>query len=179
MRAIQILDGSVPLTRTINFLHISYFNLITIAEIYSSVLLIRFLRKTYRTALISTEVRLSGLCLVGIVRAATYPFQLIKQYAVNIPNQIDRFVYSLECLFPVLLIINIIIPKDRGASKLYKIILISSRDVQHARRSLPSPPDSWSSVAPVPDEQCTKDITTPELTDLTVSCQCHDTQPRQ
>lgn len=116
MRAIQILDGSVPLTRAINFLHIGYFSSIAIAETYSSVLLIGFLRKAYRTALIvssmrpvlryllwSTEVRLSGLCLVGIVGAATYPFQLVEQHAVNIPNQIDRFVYSLECLFPVLL----------------------------------------------------------------------------
>ncbi|GJP89799.1 putative Tyrosyl-tRNA synthetase [Aspergillus niger] len=192
MRAIQILDGSVPLTRAINFLHIGYFSSIAIAETYSSVLLIGFLRKAYRTALIvssmrpvlryllwSTEVRLSGLCLVGIVRAATYPFQLVEQHAVNIPNQIDRFVYSLECLFPVLLIIDIVVPKDRGASELHKIISVSSRDVHHARRSLPSPPDSWSSVAPVPDEQCTKGITTPEPTDLTVSCRCHDTQPRQ
>ncbi|RDH13911.1 hypothetical protein M747DRAFT_23701, partial [Aspergillus niger ATCC 13496] len=106
-------------------------------------------------------------------------FQLVEQHAVNIPNQIDRFVYSLECLFPVLLIIDIVVPKDRGAGELHKIISVSSRDVHHARRSLPSPLDSWSSAPPVPDKQCTKGITTPESTDLTVSCRCHDTQPRQ
>ncbi|OJJ65426.1 hypothetical protein ASPBRDRAFT_201824, partial [Aspergillus brasiliensis CBS 101740] len=75
--------------------------------------------------------------------------------------------------------IDIVVPKDRGASELHKIISVSSRDVYHPRHSLPSPPDSLSSAPPVPDEQWTKGITTPEATDLTVNSRCHDTQPQQ
>jgi hypothetical protein len=51
----------------------------------------------------STEIRVSLLCLIGITRAITYSFQATAQSATTVAGQIDRFVYTLETMFPVIM----------------------------------------------------------------------------
>lgn len=51
----------------------------------------------------STEIRLASLALVGVTRAITYSFQNTAQSAEGVAGQLDRFAYSLECLFPVVM----------------------------------------------------------------------------
>jgi hypothetical protein len=103
-------------------LHIGYFVYIAIVESISSF----FLRRTFLTAkkmspivlrlspdekqrnlfqhlVRSTEIRAGSLRLVGITRAITYTFQTTAQSAESVANQVDRFAYTLECMFPVLM----------------------------------------------------------------------------
>jgi hypothetical protein len=51
----------------------------------------------------STEIRVASLGLVGITRAITYTFQTTAQSAESVANEVDRFAYTLECMFPILL----------------------------------------------------------------------------
>ncbi|KAL2827275.1 hypothetical protein BJY01DRAFT_262080 [Aspergillus pseudoustus] len=117
LQSVEILRESSMYKSPISLLYIGYFIVVAIVETLSAVFLIRFLLDAYRTApvmlrtrhlflflLRSTELRVSSLALIGITRAATYPFQITEQHAVNIPNQIDRLVYIIKCLFPVVLI---------------------------------------------------------------------------
>lgn len=116
LRAYETLHESSAFKSSISFLHIGYFTIMAVVETYSSFFLLRFFLKAYRTVPISsrtryllryllrsTELRVASLALIGITRAAAYPFQVTEQHAVNIPNQIDRLVYTVECLFPIIL----------------------------------------------------------------------------
>jgi hypothetical protein len=51
----------------------------------------------------STEIRVASLGIVGITRAITYTFQTTAQSAESVANEVDRFAYTLECMFPMLL----------------------------------------------------------------------------
>jgi hypothetical protein len=52
----------------------------------------------------STEIRLATLAVIGFSRAITYSFQTTAQSATTTASQLDRFVYTLECMFPVMLL---------------------------------------------------------------------------
>lgn len=52
----------------------------------------------------STEVRVAILAVQGILRAITHSFQTPGQKASNIASQLDRFLYTIFCLYPVLLL---------------------------------------------------------------------------
>ena len=46
---------------------------------------------------------MASLGIVGITRAITYTFQTTAQSAETVANEVDRFAYTLECMFPILL----------------------------------------------------------------------------
>ena len=105
------------LQKLISSLHIGYFTCIALIEVLSSVFLLRKFAEARRTSreasstsglfsylMRSTEVRLATLAIIGITRAVTYSFQETAQSATNVASQVDRFVYTLECMFPVMML---------------------------------------------------------------------------
>jgi hypothetical protein len=65
----------------------------------------------FRHLLQSTEIRLASLCCIGILRAVTFSLRTSAQSATTVPGEVDRFAYTLECLFPVVMIIDILASK--------------------------------------------------------------------
>ncbi|OHE94940.1 hypothetical protein CORC01_09734 [Colletotrichum orchidophilum] len=123
-RAKFILRGNTDLQSTVNSLHIGYFVLIASLECLSSFFLLKTFAEVKSTSLRaalkgglfkylmrSTEVRLATLALIGTMRAVTYSSQIAAQSATNAASQIDRFAYTLECLFPVVMFIDILASK--------------------------------------------------------------------
>ncbi|KAG7284838.1 hypothetical protein NEMBOFW57_009453 [Staphylotrichum longicolle] len=58
----------------------------------------------FRFLMRSTEVRLALLAVVGIIHAVTYSFQATAQSATHTASQVDRFAYTLESLFPIMML---------------------------------------------------------------------------
>lgn len=111
-----IVGGDADLQAIVNHLHMAYFPLIAVLECLSAYcLLTSFARakiggfthstKTnlFHYLMCSTEVRLALLAVVGIMRAVTYSFQVSAQSATDIASQVDRFCYTMECLFPIVM----------------------------------------------------------------------------
>ncbi|KEF55712.1 uncharacterized protein A1O9_08462 [Exophiala aquamarina CBS 119918] len=103
--------------KTINSLHVGYFVLIATVECISAFFLLRTFHKAkvmsretaIRTDLLrhlmrSTEGRLALLAILGTMRAITYSFQASAQSATGIASQLDRFAYTLECMFPIMML---------------------------------------------------------------------------
>ncbi|ESU10175.1 hypothetical protein SNK03_005689 [Fusarium graminearum] len=124
VRARRILQGLDDDQSLINHLHMGYFILIALLECVSSFFLLRVFGSAKSTSLSaaikaglfrylmrSTEVRLALLAVLGVMRAITYSFQNSQQMATNLASQIDRFAYSMECMFPVMMIIDILASK--------------------------------------------------------------------
>lgn len=116
VRARRILQGLDDDQSLINHLHMGYFILIALLECVSSFFLLRVFGSAKSTSLSaaikaglfrylmrSTEVRLALLAVLGVMRAITYSFQNSQQMATNLASQIDRFAYSMECMFPVMM----------------------------------------------------------------------------
>lgn len=123
-RARDILSGSISLQSTIDHLHIGYFSTIALVECTSAFFLLRKFASARRTSIEasstsglfsylmrSTEIRLATLALIGFSRAITYSFQTTAQSATTPASQLDRFVYTLECIFPIMLFIDILASK--------------------------------------------------------------------
>jgi hypothetical protein len=117
-RVKYILGGNIGYQDTVNRLHMAYFPLLAVLECLSAYYLLTTFAKVKMNAfklkrasksslfqylMRSTEVRLALLAVVGIMRAVTYSFQQTAQSATNIASQIDRFAYTLECLFPMVI----------------------------------------------------------------------------
>jgi hypothetical protein len=109
-------DSNSGLQHTVNHLHVAYFLLIAVVECVSAYYLLttfakarkNSLKRAIKTGLFqylmrSTEVRLALLAIVGTMRAVTYSFQVSAQSATSVAGQVDRFCYTMECLFPVIL----------------------------------------------------------------------------
>ncbi|KAF5004978.1 hypothetical protein FDECE_8557 [Fusarium decemcellulare] len=124
VRARRILNEAEGEQSVINNLHMGYFVLIALLECLSSFFLLRVFSSAKSTSLKaaikaglfrylmrSTEVRLALLAVLGIMRAVTYSFQTASQSATNIASQIDRFAYGMECMFPVMMLIDILASK--------------------------------------------------------------------
>ncbi|KAH7251266.1 hypothetical protein BKA59DRAFT_126454 [Fusarium tricinctum] len=124
VRARRIIQGIDDEQSLINHLHMGYFILIALLECLSSFFLLRVFGSAKSTSLSaaikaglfrylmrSTEVRLALLAILGIIRAVTYSFQNSQQMATNLASQIDRFAYAMECMFPVMMIIDILASK--------------------------------------------------------------------
>ncbi|KAF5966629.1 hypothetical protein FBULB1_11548 [Fusarium bulbicola] len=124
VRARRIMNALDTDQSLINHLHMGYFILIALLECLSSFFLLRVFSSAKSTSLSaaikaglfrylmrSTEVRLALLAVLGIIRAVTYSFQNAEQSATNLASQIDRFAYSMECMFPVMMIIDILASK--------------------------------------------------------------------
>jgi hypothetical protein len=116
-RAKDILEGSTSHQSTIDHLHIGYFSSIALVECISAFFLLRKFASARRTSIEaastsglfkylmrSTEIRLATLAIIGFSRAITYSFQTTAQSATTTASQLDRFVYTLECLFPIMLL---------------------------------------------------------------------------
>ena len=116
-RVKSILDPTLNLQSTIDHLHVGYFSLIALIECVSSFFLLRKFAQAHRASqdvfsksglfsylLRSTEIRLATLALIGVSRAITYSSQSAAQSATSVASQIDRFVYTMETMFPVMLL---------------------------------------------------------------------------
>ncbi|KAH8704385.1 hypothetical protein GQ44DRAFT_692634 [Phaeosphaeriaceae sp. PMI808] len=119
-RAQNTINGNLDLQSYVAHFHIGYFVAIALVEMLSSFYLIRIFTEAkkggaeiaskgglfhYLTK--STELRLATLALIGVTRAITYSFQKTMK-ASDITGQIDRFVFTLECLFPMIMYIDIL-----------------------------------------------------------------------
>ncbi|KAB8228266.1 uncharacterized protein BDW43DRAFT_316115 [Aspergillus alliaceus] len=138
-RVQEITQGGVsshsagPLQLRIDYLHVGYFATIALVETWSSFFLIRLLHKAYsispklsstrlvfRYMIRTTEMRVASLCFIGITRAVTYSLQVTSQTAATVAGQLDRFAYTMECLFPLVMVTDILASKkfnlgDRNA----------------------------------------------------------------
>ncbi|KAK2001693.1 hypothetical protein LX36DRAFT_328268 [Colletotrichum falcatum] len=112
-RVRYILKDDTNIQDTVNNLHICYFVLIASLECLSAFFLLKMFVEIKSTSaraasragffkylMRSTEVRLATLAVLGTMRAATYSFQMAAQSATNAASQLDRLAYTLECLFP-------------------------------------------------------------------------------
>lgn len=115
-RARFILDPELGLQDLINRLHIGYFTAIALVECVTSYFLLKKFASGKKASeqvslgaslfshlMHSTEIRLATLALIGTTRAVTYYFQAEQQRATSDASQVDRFVYTVECMFPVML----------------------------------------------------------------------------
>ena len=115
-RARDILANDVNLQKTIDHLHIGYFSSIALVECISAFFLLRKFASARRDSMAatstsglfpylmrSTEIRLTFLAAIGFSRAITYSSQTTAQSATTVASQVDRFVYTLECLFPIVM----------------------------------------------------------------------------
>ncbi|KAK8058507.1 hypothetical protein PG994_008955 [Apiospora phragmitis] len=114
-------SNSAELQTLVNHLHMGYFISIALIECISSVLLLQKFNSArhismktalqsgtgvlFRYLMRSTEVRLALLAVVGVTRAVTYSFQATAISASSVAGQIDRFAYTLECTFPIMLLL--------------------------------------------------------------------------
>ncbi|ROT37857.1 hypothetical protein SODALDRAFT_175679 [Sodiomyces alkalinus F11] len=116
-RAEAILNNDPRAQYIINRLHVGYFTGIALVECVSAFYLLRKFASVRRTSvraslptaffrhlMRSTEVRLAALALIGTSRALTYYSHPSFQRASSVASQIDRFVYTLECMFPIMLL---------------------------------------------------------------------------
>lgn len=124
-RVWNIQSGNDKFQDLINHLHVAYFILIALAEILSAYFLLRTFAVAQRSSMHtlqsnqtlfkrlthSTELRLALLAPIGITRSITYSFQVSAQSATNVATQMDRFAYSLECMFPIILIVDLLASK--------------------------------------------------------------------
>jgi hypothetical protein len=114
-RAQNTINGNDALQAIVARLHIGYFVLIAVIETVSAYFLLQIFASArkqsevvshsglFRYLTQSTEIRLASLALVGITRAITYSFQKNLQSASDVAGQIDRFVFTLECMFPIMM----------------------------------------------------------------------------
>ncbi|OAQ62462.1 hypothetical protein VFPPC_16659 [Pochonia chlamydosporia 170] len=116
-----ILDNNSPaLELTLGYLHVAYFITIALIECVSAVFLLRTFRMALRSSeflssdashlhylVRSTEVRLSTLALIGIMRAVVFPLQFVFTEE-GLAGQLDHFASILESLFPVVMFIDIL-----------------------------------------------------------------------
>ncbi|KAE8145188.1 hypothetical protein BDV25DRAFT_165218 [Aspergillus avenaceus] len=119
-----------PLQHRIDYLHVGYFAAIALVESWSSFFLLRLLHSAYRVSpklsftrqifrhlLRSTEMRVASLCIIGVMRAVTYSLQITSQTASTLAGQLDRFAYTMECLFPIILVMDILASKKFHADR--------------------------------------------------------------
>lgn len=111
-----ILSLGTDFQTVVNYLHVGYFASIALLECMSAYFLLcefASARRTSRDAALSgnllehlmrgTETRVASLALIGIARAITYIFNQSLPQALSVAGQVDRFVYTLECLFPLMI----------------------------------------------------------------------------
>ncbi|USP73231.1 hypothetical protein yc1106_00505 [Curvularia clavata] len=104
----------------VEHLHIGNFVSLAVIEIISAFFLLRIFSKAkrrsaevakrgglFRYLTQSTEIRLASLALIGITRAITHSSQKSIKAMDNM-GQLDRFVYTLECMFPIVMYIDIL-----------------------------------------------------------------------
>ncbi|KAK1700067.1 hypothetical protein BDP55DRAFT_215621 [Colletotrichum godetiae] len=132
-------DTNNTASKIVDFVHVCYFVLLALLECLSAFYLLRKFASTKKRSLRaalnislwghlmrSTEIRVSSLALIGVTRSITYTFHpsLLNTPATT-PRQIDRFVYTLECIFPVILYFDLLAcmiqSENHGAKNNYNI----------------------------------------------------------
>ncbi|OHF02250.1 hypothetical protein CORC01_02530 [Colletotrichum orchidophilum] len=117
-------------SKIIDWAHVGYFVLLAILECLSAFYLLRKFASTKKRSLRaalnislwghlmrSTEIRVSSLALIGVTRSITYSFHpSLLNTTDTTPMQIDRFVYTLECIFPVILYFDLLACKIQSES---------------------------------------------------------------
>ncbi|KAF5558101.1 hypothetical protein FMEXI_468 [Fusarium mexicanum] len=120
----SIFTGEEAFTDVVNGAHVGYFFSLASVECLSAFFLLQVFVKAKKTSeqlsmrsdfsrylIRSTELRLACLALIGISRAITFLFHPPISGAASISSQIDVFLYTLECLFPVVLFIDLLASK--------------------------------------------------------------------
>jgi cytochrome c biogenesis protein CcdA len=115
-RAKDIIAGNIDRQNFIDNLHIGYFTSIALVECIGAFFLLRKFASAQRGSteasstsglfqylMRSTGFRITVLAMIGFSRAITHSFYTTAQSATNVATQTDRFVYSLECLFPTIM----------------------------------------------------------------------------
>jgi hypothetical protein len=109
-----ILEDKQQLFHVISQLHVGYFVLVAVVEVISTYFLLHIFAPAKEESRIlghyglfdylsrGTLVRVAALALIGTTRAITYSFQR-GQSASSVSGELDRFVYALECMFPVVM----------------------------------------------------------------------------
>ncbi|KAL2862813.1 uncharacterized protein BJX67DRAFT_385287 [Aspergillus lucknowensis] len=164
-RATQLADGDLAHQKTVNHLHTGYFVSIALLETWSAVFLIRQMARArfrspqsssvggvFQYLLRSAELRLATLCCIGISRAVTYSSQEYQQKATTVASQVDRFVYTVECLFPVIFLLDILGAKRYRQNNV--ILEPSSVDLENSS-ALHHP--HWISSSPPKSRDTTSD----------------------
>jgi hypothetical protein len=113
--------GDLNLQSLVDHLHVGYFTTIALVECTCAFFLLREFSAAKRTSvraaiktglfsylMRSTEIRVALLAVVGVMRAITYSFQSEAQEATNVPSQLDRFAYTLECMFPLVMLVDML-----------------------------------------------------------------------
>lgn len=144
-RAKDIIAGNTDRQALIDHLHIGYFSCIALVECTSAFFLLRKFASAKRDSMAassstglfhylmqSTEVRLTILAAIGFSRAITYSFQTTAQSATNVAGQVDRFVYTLECLFPTMMFIDILASRLKVSNHIHES---SSQSRSHGYKS--------------------------------------------
>lgn len=132
-RASDLLSTSDTQQAIINKLHVGYFSALALVECLSTYFLLHkfaaasrlSVQVTTRSGIFpylmrSTELRVATLSIVGIVRAITYSWRTTAQSATTVPEQVDRFVYTLECMFPVMMFIDMLGTRSVITNHMYK-----------------------------------------------------------
>ncbi|KAK6223401.1 hypothetical protein LQW54_000519 [Pestalotiopsis sp. IQ-011] len=152
-----ILVGRVKITlvpdsdfqRVVNYLHVGYFTFIALLECVSAFFLLREFssaRRASKDAALSgsllhhlmrgTEMRVASLALVGISRAIAYIFNQSLPQATTTAGQVDRFFYTLECLFPMMIYIDILACKikfsDHSSVEMPQMAMASGQSAEGA-----------------------------------------------
>ncbi|KAI3576576.1 hypothetical protein IWW34DRAFT_822208 [Fusarium oxysporum f. sp. albedinis] len=120
----SIFEGEEAFTNVVNGAHVGYFISLACVECLSAFFLLQVFIKAKKTSeqvslrsdftkylIRSTELRLAFLALIGVSRAITFLFQPPISGATSVSSQIDVFLYTLECLFPVILFIDLLASK--------------------------------------------------------------------
>ncbi|KAK6540419.1 hypothetical protein TWF694_009217 [Orbilia ellipsospora] len=126
----RVLEIKYPAQRAVlqprvNRLHMAYFITLAMVETISAYFLLRRFTVARRASVAvnapaegifvflsrSAEIRLATLCPIGIARAITYSYQNTLQEATSTANQMDRFLYTLECLYPIIIIVDLLASK--------------------------------------------------------------------
>ncbi|KAK1446814.1 hypothetical protein CCUS01_02373 [Colletotrichum cuscutae] len=158
-----LVNGESDLMPTINGLHVGYFSSLAVLECLSAFFLLRKFAAAksisqgasiaptlFQHLMRSTEIRLAILALIGVTRAVTYFFQPTVQQARTVAGQIDRFVYTLECMFPVMIFIDILASRlvhEQTTHENSSFRLANRRNSSQER--LPSAGDNGTQVASV------------------------------
>jgi hypothetical protein len=113
----SIFQGDEAFTTVVNGAHVGYFVSLACVECLSAFFLLHTFVKAKKTSeqlslrsdftkylIRSTEFRLSFVALIGVSRAITFLFHPPISGAASVSSQIDVFLYTLECVFPVILL---------------------------------------------------------------------------
>ncbi|SPJ76038.1 uncharacterized protein FTOL_05769 [Fusarium torulosum] len=125
-RAKFLIEGEPEYEVIINYFHIGYFSFMAISECLSAYFLVVIFASATSSSMSaalkvgllryltrSTEMRVAFLALIGVTRTIIHPFQTPGQKAVNIASQLDRFLYALFCLYPIVLYFDTLASKLR------------------------------------------------------------------